>query len=348
MSIKKATPKAVFDACEQLELLGKAWNRDDVRMLVGGGSFVVIDPLIQTWRKLQPVREVAPTVPAELLIQVASMLEAQMSGFIEDVEQRDRAREEILLSLNKEALGSFELRESQLETELELAQRANHELEAELSHIEGELADTRQAMQTFELKLQVSSEAAASLNARLKEQKTFYEGAIKEQAQTHASDKERITEQYLLTINELKLDSQQQLAQQKNSLTEAAEIAENRLMRLLDQARSEQKELACELTKKAEMLSQELQKEKQACHGQKLELSSLTLALSEAKESLQVYKEEQAEAFGLRLATLEAENTGLKEQLRRLKDKDGAQELSDIQQLRESIKQLQGRFLGDS
>ena len=348
MSIKKATPKAVFDACEQLELLDKAWNRDDVRMLVGGGSFVVIDPLIQAWRKLQPVREVAPTVPAELLIQVASMLEAQVSGFIEEVEQRDKERERVLLSLNQQASDSFQQRESQLEAELELAQRANHELEAELSRKEGELFDSKQAMQAFELKLQVSSEAAASLNTRLKEQKAFYEGAIKEQAQTHTSDKERMTEQYLLTINELKLDAQQQLAQQKNSLTEAAEIAENRLMRLLDQARSEQRELTSELTKKTELLNQELQKEKQTCHSQKLELSSLTLALSEAKENLQAYKEEQVKAFGLRLATLEAENTDLKEQLRRLKDKDGAQELSDIQQLRESIKQLQDRVLGDS
>ena len=121
MSIKKATPKAVFDACEQLELLGKTWNRDDVRMIIGGGSFVVIDPLIQAWRKLQPVREVAPTVPTELLIQVASMLEKQMADFIGTVEQQDKEREEILLSLNKSASESFELRESQLEAELELA-----------------------------------------------------------------------------------------------------------------------------------------------------------------------------------------------------------------------------------
>ena len=78
MSMKKATPKAVFEACEQLELQDRPWNRDDIRSLVGGGSFSVIDPLIQAWRKLQPVREVAPSVPAELLIQVATLLEQQI------------------------------------------------------------------------------------------------------------------------------------------------------------------------------------------------------------------------------------------------------------------------------
>ena len=348
MSIKKATPKAVFDACEQLELLDKAWNRDDVRMIIGGGSFVVIDPLIQAWRKLQPVRKVAPTVPTELLIQVASMLEKQMADFIGTVEQQDKEREEILLSLNKSASESFELRESQLEAELELARHANHELEAEFSRKDTELVNCRQEIQALQLKLQVSSEAAVSLNVRLQEQKEFYEHAIEEQKQATTSDKERTAEQHLLTINEIKLDAQQQLAQQKNALTESAEIAENRLMRLLDQSRSEQKQLVGELTKKTESLSHDLQGERQICHGQKLEIASLTSALNETKENLQAHKEEQAEAFTLRLAALQAENDDLKEQVAGFKDKDGVRELSDIQQLRESIKQLQDRVLGDS
>lgn len=348
MSVKKATPKAVFDACEQLEQLDKVWNRDDVRMIVGGGSFVVIDPLIQAWRKLQPVREVAPTVPTELLIQVATMLEKQVADFIGTIEQHDKEREEILLSLNKKASESFELRESQLEAELELARHTNHELEAEFSRKEGELASHKQKMQALELKLQVSSEMTVSLNTRLQEQKEFYEHAIEEQKQTHASDKERIAEQHLFSINEIKIDAQQQLAQQKNALTESAEIAENRLMRLLDQARSEQKQLVGELTKKTESLSHDLQGERQICHGQKLEIASLTSALSETKENLQTHKEEQTEAFTLRLAALQAENDDLKEQVAGFKDKDGVRELSDIQQLRESIKQLQDRVLGDS
>ncbi len=348
MSVKKATPKAVFDACEQLEQLDKVWNRDDVRMIVGGGSFVVIDPLIQAWRKLQPVREVAPTVPTELLIQVATMLEKQVADFIGTIEQHDKEREEILLSLNKKASESFELRESQLEAELELARHANHELEAEFSRKEGELASHQQKMQALELKLQVSNEMTASLNARLQEQKEFYEHAIEEQKQTHASDKERIAEQHLFAINEIKIDAQQQLAQQKNALTESAEIAENRLMRLLDQARIEQKQLVGELTKKTESLNHELQAERQTCHGQKLEIASLTSTLNETRENLQVHKKEQADAFNLQLTALQAENNDLKEQVTGLKDKDGVQELSDIQQLRESIKQLQDRVLGDS
>ena len=348
MSIKKATPKAVFEACEQLELLGKTWNRDDVRMVIGGGSFVVIDPLIQAWRKLKPVREVAPTTPSELLIQVATQIEMHMSGFIKSVEQRDREREEALLSLNEESSNRFQLRESQLEAELELTQHANHELEAELSRTEGELSDTKQAMQNLELRRQVSNEAAASLKARLKEQKDFYESAIKELTQSHELDKKRIIEQHSLSINELKLDTQQQLAQQKSSLTEGAEIAENRLMRLLDQARSEQRQLTSELNEKIEFLSQGLQSEKQTNHGYKLEISSLTLALSEAKENLQAYKDEQAKTFELQIASLETENAELKEQLLQLENQEGAQAMLDIRQLRDSIKQLQDRVLGDA
>lgn len=141
MSIKKATPKAVFDACEQLELLDKSWNRDDVRALIGGGSFSVIDPLIRAWRQLQPVREVAPTVPTDLLIQIATMLERQVSEFIGDIEARDQAREETLLSLNENASEIFSRREAELETQIDLAKQANHQLEAELSRLEGELRD---------------------------------------------------------------------------------------------------------------------------------------------------------------------------------------------------------------
>ncbi|MBL4705528.1 MAG: DNA-binding protein, partial [Flavobacteriales bacterium] len=85
MSRKIATPAAVFEACDQLDDSGKPWNRDDVRVAVGGGGFSVIDPLIQTWRKLKPVKALASSTPTTLLHQVAEALETHFSQHISDV-----------------------------------------------------------------------------------------------------------------------------------------------------------------------------------------------------------------------------------------------------------------------
>ena len=193
MSIKKATPKAVFNACEQLELLGDSWNRDDVRAIVGGGSFTVIDPLIQAWRKLQPAREVAPSVPADVLIQVAASIEQKISSYIAEVDERDRVREETLIALNENAAIEFEKKETELESQLEASQQSNHYLEAELARIESELTQKlskeRLLAQTLSLNLRVAEESNLSLSKQLKEQlqqqKSFFESTLKELKQEH-------------------------------------------------------------------------------------------------------------------------------------------------------------------
>lgn len=339
MSAKKATPKAVFDACEQLELLESPWNRDDVRAIVGGGSFSVIDPLIQAWRKLQPIREVAPSVPNDLLIQMATMLEQQISGYIENVESRDHQREEALLALNKTASEGFAKRELELETALDATEQANHQLEAELSRLEEELRAKYQQAQTLELELQVAKESNSALSERLNDQKAFYESALSEQKaeykQASQNEAARFAEVHQQQLSELKSEYQQQLVQQKTELTNAAEIAENRLMRLLDQSRSELKELARETATKIDSLGNNLQAEKQLVSTQKLEIKSL--------ESRLIQNQKNADEGQERLIQ---ENEMLRKEMLDLKDEGSARERNDLQQLKESIRLLQEQVQG--
>lgn len=343
MSLKKATPKAVFDACEQLEQLDRPWNRDDVRLNIGGGSFSVIDPLIQAWRKLQPIRDVAPSVPTDLLIQVASMLEQQVSGYIAEIELRDQKREAALLEVNDTVAENLQQIESQLTNQLELSQQANHELEAELARLASELDDKSQCMLAMELKLQVSEEAVISLNLRLKEQQAFYESTLKQQKETQQESSIRADELYQQNINQIKLEAQQQLAQQKSELIEAAQVAENHLMRLLDQGRNELKELNAASNNKIERLGQELQAEKLLSNKQALEINSLNSSLGNLSQSEQQLKQQILEQ-GERLSQLITDNENLNGQLQEQQLRGSQQEKSDLQQLKDSIRLLQGQI----
>jgi len=335
MSMKKATPKAVFDACEQLELQDRAWNRDDVRSLVGGGSFSVIDPLIQAWRKLQPVREVAPSVPAELLIQVATMLEQQVSGYVEQVEQRDQERENALLEMNSLVSDNLQNMEFELNDKLELSQQANHDLEAELSRLESELNEKSQQNLALELKLQVSKDAEISLNERLKEQQEHYENALGELENSAQQRETRLLDQHQQQIADHKNESQQQLLQQKKSLMDAAELAENRLMRLLDQGRNELKEQQVALSSRNDLLQKELQAKDQLASKQELEIKYLKDTVTQVQQDAN-QRDVQHNAL---LASLRDEKLILQQQiLGKNKEKDDFESLKgSIQLLREQL-----------
>ncbi|CCK76089.1 hypothetical protein OLEAN_C19130 [Oleispira antarctica RB-8] len=343
MSLKKATPKAVFDACEQLELLERPWNRDDVRLSIGGGSFSVIDPLIQAWRKLQPIREVAPSVPTDLLIQVASMLEQQVSGYIAEIELRDQEREAALLEVNKTIAENLQQVEFKLTEQLELSQQANHELEAELARLTTELDDKNQSVSVMKLKLQVSEEAAASLNLRLKEQQAFYESTLKQQKEAQQESSIRAGELHQQNVIQIKQESQQQLAQQKSELIEAGQIAENRLMRLLDQGRGELKELNAASNNKIEHLGRELQTEKQLSNQQALEMNSLSSQNASFSQAEQQYLQKVRD-LDMQLSRLTHENESLKGQLQEQQSRGSQQEKSDLQQLKDSIRLLQNQM----
>jgi chromosome segregation ATPase len=334
--MKKATPKAVFDACEQLELQDRAWNRDDVRSLVGGGSFSVIDPLIQAWRKLQPVREVAPSVPADLLIQVATMLEQQVSGYVEQVEQRDQERESTLLEMNSLVSANLQDMEFELTDKLELSQQANHALEAELSRLETELNEKSQQNLGLELNLQVSKDAEISLNERLKEKQEHYEGVLGELKSLAQQREARLLEQHHQQITELKLESQQQLLQQKSELTDAAEVSENRLMRLLDQGRNELKEQQISLNNRNDSLQKESQIKDQLVSRKTLEIKSLESLILQMQQD---EKQRDAQNDAL-LSSLKDEKLNLQQQIQ-----ESNKEKGDLGSLRDSIQLLREQLV---
>ena len=338
MSLKKATPKAVFDACEQLELLDQPWNRDDVRLNIGGGSFSVIDPLIQAWRKLQPIREVAPSVPADLLIQVATMLEQKIADYIGEVELRDQEREGALLLLNEVVSENLQQLESELTEQLAFSQQANHHLEAECSRLEHELREKTQTLLAVEFKLQSSNETAAALSARLKEQQTFYESSLQQQKQSQQDENNRTLELHQQLINQLKIESQQQLTQQKNELVDAAELSENRLMRLLDQGRNELKELQAYSSEKLDVLSREQQADKQLASKQSHEIKSLEAALHQT----QLDAQQLTAKYEAQVAVLNNDKLIMQQQLI-----EQATEKGGFESLASSIKQLQAQILKD-
>lgn len=338
MSLKKATPKAVFEACEQLELQDRAWNRDDVRLIIGGGSFSVIDPLIQAWRKLQPVREVAPSVPTDLLIQVATMLEQQVSDYIGEIELRDQEREVTLLALNEAVAENLQRLEFELTEQLALSQQANHDLEAECSRVEHELREKTQSFLAAEVKLQVSEEASASLNERLKEQQAIYESSLQQQKQSQLDEIARSLELHQQQVNQLKMESQQQLAQQKVELVDAAQLSEDRLMRLLDQGRIELKELQRSSTEKLEVLSREQQTDKQRVNKQSHEIKSLEAALQQSQlDATQLTTRHETQ-----LVLLNTDKLIMQQQLT-----EQAAEKGGLESLASSIKQIQDQMAKD-
>lgn len=93
MAKKIASEEAVFRACEELDATGQPWNRDDVRYRVGGGGFNVIVPLIQAWRRLKPVKAIAPNTPTELLHMVATSLEQHLTVQLAQFEENTRSQE---------------------------------------------------------------------------------------------------------------------------------------------------------------------------------------------------------------------------------------------------------------
>jgi hypothetical protein len=335
MSVKKATSKAVFDACEQLELLDRPWNRDDVRSLVGGGSFSVIDPLVQAWRRLQPVREVAPTLPAELLVQVATMLEQQVSDFISEVDGRDKERAEGFDEAYEELSDNLQQLESDLSGRLELAQQANHSLEAEYSRLESELDNKNKDGLALELKLQLSEESNRLLSQRLQGQKEFYEQALERQKLAQQDNEDRIAEQNSQQVNQLKLEGLQQLSRQKSELAEASELAENRLMRMLDQERAELKQLQLTSDSKLESLRREVRNEKKEVGVQKLAINALESSL---QQSQQAGKEVSLQCEA-QLAQLKSEKNVLIGQAA-----VQAKEKSDLQELKDAITLLRGQL----
>lgn len=329
MTQKKATPKAVFEACQQLSISleeGESWNRDDVRLLVGGGSFAVIDPLIKAWRKLQPMREVAPSLPSELLLQVATLLEQQVEGYISEVQQRDEKRESLFNQAGMELAENLRQLEERLTSELEEAKFANHDLESECSRLESELIGSQQESYSQALKLEMMEKELDQAGLALKAEKERHDRNLLQSQKEAEALRLRMAEQNTQETNSLKLDYQQQLASQKKQLVDAAELAENRLMRLLDQSRLEMKESQGDFEVKLAGFNQKNQEDQSIIGQKKLEMKVLVTEVEQRSEQISL---------------LAKENDMLKDRLSQQQSEIIHEDASDLKAIKDSIALLQ-------
>lgn len=239
MAQKIATVSTVFAACDRLDAANQRWNREDVRNEVGGGGYVVIDPLIKAWRELKPLRDVAPTTPAELLHQVATTLESHINGYISETDSRLAGSQQV-----------FDATVSDLAERLTTMEKALEEKEAALGAVEADRSRLTEQLEAFQQSLTESK----AMNAQLVAENDGYRGQIARTASEHKESIQALQadakEQAQESARERKRLSDEQataLAKQRKELTEAAEHTENRLMVLLDQERQAAKESAAQL-----------------------------------------------------------------------------------------------------
>jgi len=282
MAKKIATVSTVFAACDQLDAVSERWNRDDVRHAIGGGGYVVIDPLIQAWRALEPLREAAPSTPAELLHQVATSLEAHITELTETTESR-----------LEDSQAVFE------QTVANLSERLTA-LEAELNEKTASLEQAAKERMDFVIELEACQEKGDTLRAenaktlaendgltgQLARMESEHREAIKGQqrdakalATEHSKERMRVNEEHAAA-----------LASQRQEQNQLAEQAENRLMVLLDQERQSAKEAAAQLTAQVS----EANGSAQAQREKTIVLESSVRQLMTERDTLQLGLQEQA------------------------------------------------------
>ncbi len=242
MAQKIATVSTVFAACDRLDAANERWNREDVRHEVGGGGFVVIDPLIKAWRELKPLREAAPSTPAELLHQVAASLESHITGFIGETEMRLTESQLVFDKTASELSGRLE----ELDREIKEKESALVALTADQSNLTEQLEASQKSLndtKTESAQLMAESDGYRGQIARMesehKEATRSLAADMKEQAQEATRERKRLSDEHTA-----------ELTNQRKELVEVAEQSENRLMVLLDQERLAVKEAVMDLTAK--------------------------------------------------------------------------------------------------
>lgn len=279
MSRKIATPAAVFQVCEQLDATGKPWNREDVRLALGGGGYAVIDPLIQAWRKLKPIKEIASTTPTELLFLVAETLESHLSRFTDEARHREAEQARIFESTVKDLAEKIQLLENQTKD----LEGANDELASERSRLGEDLEYAQTQLHEKErdiTRLQAKNDELTGLTQRLEKQKSdemqHHQAALRSQENKHETQ-----------TSALRKEHKSELDRQKNEQTKQSELAENRLMRLLDQERIALKNQADEFHRTTEQLRHNEQAAKEQAIQLKAECQHLRDKIEELQQECQ-------------------------------------------------------------
>jgi chromosome segregation ATPase len=239
MALKIATVSTVFAACARLDAANTRWNREDVRNAVGGGGYVVIDPLIKAWRGLKPLREAAPTTPAELLYQVATTLEVHITSFIGEAESRRVETQQVFDA----TVSELSERLASLESELEEKETALQAMAADRSKLAEQLEESQESLSEIKVahtQLVTENDGCRGQIARMerehKEALAKLDADAKAVAKAQTRERAKASEEHSA-----------ELAGQRKEMTEAGEQTENRLMVILDQERQASKESTAQL-----------------------------------------------------------------------------------------------------
>lgn len=300
MAHKIATVSTVFAACDRLDAANERWNREDVRNEVGGGGYVVIDPLIRAWRSLKPLREVAPSTPTELLHQVAVTIENHISDFTEEVETRLSESQQIF----EATIADLSEKMTLLEADLAEKNAALEETEASSTLLIEQLDEKKEELsnaQTANAQLVIKNDELSGQVARMEKQHQV-------QVQTLQTENKDLLKQHAKERAQLSDEHASAIANQRQELTDAAEQAENRLMMLLDQERQDAKTAEKTLSADLEKASRKLQSERESVvaletsvteltrHNQKLETDLATESGHKAKLQTAVEQQKAATA----------------------------------------------------
>ena len=263
-----ATASNVFAACDRLEAANERWNREDVRSEVGGGGWVVIDPLIKAWRALRPLREVAPSTPTELLQQVAASLEAHIAGFTQEAEGRLTESQEIFDTTISDLSEKF----AHLEAELEENTASLASSESENAVLTEQLEQAKTALETSKTenaRLVTENDGLTGQVSRMeKEHKAVIQSMQTEQRELlkqHAEERSRVAEEHATAF-----------AAQRKELAQEAEQTEDRLMVLLDQERQEAKAAELRLSGILEKITQKVQAQRDTIIALETSVKELT------------------------------------------------------------------------
>ena len=248
MAKQIATVSTVFAACDRLDAANDRWNREDVRNEVGGGGYVVIDPLIRAWRALKPLREVAPCTPAELLHQVAVSIDAHITDFTQRTDARLAESQKVFEST------VLELSEKLAALEVELAgeRETLRELESSNHALAEQLDEKREALNDA----QTENARRVTENDGLRGQVARMEKEYKAALQSLQAENKDLIKQHAQERIRLGDEHAAALAAQRKELAELAEQAENRLMVLLDQERQDAKATESKLSGNLEKVTQ--------------------------------------------------------------------------------------------
>ena len=278
MAQKIATVSTVFTACDHLEAAEERWNREDVRNAVGGGGYVVIDPLIRAWRALKPLRKVAPNTPAELLQQVAASLESHITGFTGQAEASLAEAQSVFDATISEISEKLSELESTLD-EKEVALRAAETSKSELTDQVGQLQEELNNTKTGNARLMTENDGLRGQVARMvKEHKTAtaaLQAEHKDVQRLQAQERTRMSEEHT-----------EALANQRRELTALAEQAENRLMKLMDQERQEVKSEMAKLTEDLAGMTQRVQSSRESIVALETNVSELTRSKAKLERDL--------------------------------------------------------------